>query len=196
MNSFDVDIDVKPNTDRDKYGTRAMLYNEDKQMIQPHPSGVYLDDVPIDSHTGLCSIDYKKTEEIGYHKVDILTNTVYSSFKSKEHVLDAIENYVEWDNLLKYDIVQKLPHIANHYDLIRKIQPRCVEELADVLALIRPAKRKYVDLYMENKDKARINLYRRPVDDSPYFKKSHAISYAVMILCALYHQSNKFGIVW
>ena len=196
VHSFDIDIDVKPNTKREKYGICAMMYDEDKEKISIHPSGIYLSDVPVDEHTGHSAIDYKTADSEGYLKVDILTNSAYDSFKSKEQITDAIENHINWDNLYKYDVVKKLPHIANHYDLIRKIQPRSVEELADTLALIRPSKIKYIDAYIENKEKVRLNLYRRPTDGSPYFKKSHAISYAVMILCSMYSQTSKHGIVW
>ena len=53
------------------------------------------------------------------------------------------------------------------------------EQLAAVLAIIRPAKR-----YLLNSDWKDImsQVWTKPVDDSYYFKKSHATSYAMAVV--------------
>lgn len=183
---FDVDIDVQTNLDRTKYGTRAMVYNQDSERILPHPSGVYLEKVPIDHLTGFSAFDYKYGSEHGFLKIDILNNTVYDKFSSKEEVLEVMEEEPDWSLLDDATIVSKLPHIGKHFDLVEKLQPRSIEDLADLLALIRPAKVGLIDAYIQNKKLVRRNLYLRPAnEESNYFKKSHAISYAYMIVCAL-----------
>lgn len=194
MKSFDVDIDIKPTIDRTKYGTRAMVYNETTQKISPHAAGIYLHDVPVDPVTNLCAFDYKHGNQQGHPKVDLLNNTAYELFESKQDIIDTMEVSVDWDLFLDEEIVSKLPHIGNHFDLVRRISPMSVLDLADVLALIRPGKSHLVSDYIKNKDKTRKVLYRRSTE--AYFKKSHAISYAMMIVLVLVKNTNRAGVVW
>lgn len=184
--TFDVDIDVSPDFKRDEFGVRAMIYRDDTERIMPHPSGVYLEPVPVDPVTGLCAFDYKYGDDKGFMKVDLLVNTAYANFESKEEVLTALTSEVDWKLFLDRRIVDKLPHIANHFDIVREVKPQSIEDLADILALIRPAKIWMLEDYLTNKKRVRINLYKRPAGDKVYFKKSHAISYAAMIVCCLH----------
>lgn len=193
---FDVDIDVKSSTNKKAYGTQAMVYNSKTEKVLPHPAGFYLEPVPIDDTTGNCAFDYKFGSEFGFFKVDLLTNTVYDGFKTKEEVLEAATGDVDWDKFGDERIVAQLPHIANHFDIIRRVNPRSIDDLADVLALIRPGKRPLLDRYIKSKDRTRHTLYKRANNDLNYFKKSHAYSYALMIIVALYKISNPVGIQW
>lgn len=191
---FDVDIDVGSKVDRSVFGTRAIVYNETAKRILPHPSGVYLEDIPVDSVTGQAAIDYKKGDEYGFFKVDILTNTTYDSFDNKKELLEMIEKTPNWGLLKNRNIVEKLPHIAKHYEELQKISPSSVEELADFLALIRPGKIHLFESYLEDRKGVRRKLYLRP-SEGVYFKKSHAISYALMIVCLL-NKVYDNGIIW
>ena len=191
---FDIDIDTASSTDKSLYGIPAMIHNEDQERIAPHPSGVYLEDVPIDHKTNLCSFDYKYGDESGFMKVDILHNSVYDAFSSKEEVLIASEGDIDWSILSDRSVVESLPHIAKHYDTIQKVKPKSVEDLADVLALIRPGKISLLDGYIKNKKQTRRNLYKRP-STGMYFKKSHAISYALMIKTLIYKKYQSM-ITW
>lgn len=185
-NLFDFDIDISPKSlpDKSKYGTRAMVYNEKTETIQPHPSGVYLEDVPVDEVTGLCAFDYHYGDEHGFIKVDILNNSAYDRFTSKDEVLKFLHQEPNWDILKKESIVEKLPHIGNYYDLVQELEPRSIEDLADLIALIRPGKRDLLDQYKENKLRVRNRLlYTR--SKGHYFKKAHAISYAAMIVLVM-----------
>lgn len=194
--TFDVDIDVKSDTDKEKYGIRAMVYNAVTEKILPHPSGFYLEEVPVDALSNLASIDYKYGDEIGLMKVDLLTNTSYDIFHSKEEILNALETKPDWSLLKDQEFVDSLPHISGHYDIVKRIKPESVEELADVLALIRPAKIHLIESYIKNKKSARMNLYRRSSSDKAYFKKAHAISYALMIVCIMNARKNGLAFVW
>lgn len=194
---FDVDIDVTSKLVKEDIGTRAMVYNEDAEKILPHPSGVYLEDVPVDPITGLCAFDYEYGSEHGFFKVDLLNNTVYDSFKSKDEILEILEQPIEWSLLDKESNVERLPHIGKHYELVEKVRPRSIDELADVLALIRPAKIGLLDEYLKNPELVRKNrLYTRPASDANYFKKSHAISYAYMVVCAMSRLSTRHTFGW
>ncbi|WGH49629.1 hypothetical protein [Alishewanella phage vB_AspM_Slickus01] len=194
--TFDVDIDVNTSCKREQYGVRSMIYNEETQRILPHPSGVYLEDVPVDSVTNNCAFDYKYGDSLGFMKVDILTNKSYDRFRTKEELTKFSEMTPDWNKLLDENIVSRLPHIANHYDVITKIQPNSIEELADVIALIRPAKINLIPLYRGKTISVRKRLYSRPLDGTAYFKKSHAIAYAVMIVAVLNKIINPTGIQW
>lgn len=178
---FDVDIDVSPKTDKDKYGTRAMVYNHEN--VSAHPSGYYLEEVPLDPITGLCAFDSSYGDEVGFQKVDLLSNSSYDMFDSKEEVLGYAEIEPDWDLLLEDDVVESLPHLSKQIDLLTRLQPKSIDDLADVLALIRPGKIHLVDSYVKNKERVRKKLYKRSNDH--YFKKSHAYSYAMMIICVL-----------
>lgn len=180
--NYDIDIDVSSNTNKDDFGTRSIIYNEKTETITTHPSGYYLTKVPVDKVTGTCSIDYKDMELKGYKKVDLLTNNSYDKFTSKQDVLDHLHKEVPWEKFLDPEFVRQLPHISNHFDLVERVKPRSIDDLADILALIRPGKAHLVEDYIKDKDKTRRNLYKRPKTGA-YFKKSHSYSYAHMIAC-------------
>lgn len=184
--TFDVDIDVKGGVERSEWGVRCSIYDEDSKRLSPHPSGVIIEDVPTDPITGLSCIDYKECDRLGLYKVDILTNTSYNIFESHEEMEKYRDSSTNWELLLDESVCKSLPHIANHYDIVKLIKPKSVEELAHVLALVRPGKKHLLDDYMNPvKKKLTINNIFRDTKDGMYFKKSHAISYAVMIVTVL-----------
>lgn len=193
---FDIDIDVKPSTDKKAYGIQAMVYNENQKKVLPHPAGFYLEPVPVDDVTGNCAFDYKYGSECGFMKVDILSNTVYEGFRDKEEVLRCLESEFDWGVFDDERIVSGLPHIAKHFDIVSQVKPQCIDDLADILALIRPGKRDKLTSYLRNKEKVRKTLYRRANDDLNYFKKSHAYSYAMMIMVYVQKTTNPSGIRW
>jgi hypothetical protein len=184
-NQWDIDIDVKSGLDRSVYGTRAMVYNEEHESLSIHPSGVYLDIVPIDKVMGICSFDHHYGDEYGFIKIDLLTNTSYDRFMSKEEVREMSEKEPNWRLLKDKKIVSRLPHISNHFDFIQSLDITSVDDLADALALIRPGKTHLIDGYLDNKKSVRRQLYLRPTNNQAFFKKAHAYSYAVMIATIL-----------
>lgn len=180
----DVDIDLPAGVDKSKYGVRAVIYDHDKLKLRSHASGYYLDDnIPVDKETGMCSIDYKETERLGFIKIDLLTATAYNSFRSKDDLLKALKN-PDWSLLLKEEVVNNLPQIGKHFELVNKIAPTDIVTLSDVITLIRPDKIHLIDLYIKNKDKARKNLYTRGKGGYS-FKRSHSIAYAHQIVCVM-----------
>lgn len=184
--TFDVDIDVKGGVERSEWGVRCSIYDEDSKRLSPHPSGVIIEDVPTDPITRLSCIDYKECDRLGLYKVDILTNTSYNNFESHEEMEKYRDSPTNWELLLDENVCKSLPHVANHYDVVKLIKPKSVEELAHVLALVRPGKKHLLDDYMNPvKKKLTINNIFRDTKDGMYFKKSHAISYAVMIVTVL-----------
>lgn len=183
--NWDIDIDVSSGVDRNMFGTRAMIYNEEQETVTPHPSGVYIDDVSVDGLTGNAAFDHKEPLCDGLIVVDILTNTSYDKFASKAEVIEMSQKEPNWGLLKDEKTVKKLPHINKHFDMIRELEITSVDDLADALALIRPGKIHLLEAYKENKKSVRRQLYVRSSNKQPYFKKSHAYSYAVMIVAIL-----------
>ena len=73
-------------------------------------------------------------------------------------------------------------HVNGHGDILRATKPTSVEQLAAVLAMIRPAKR-----YLINKswDQIMREVWVKPNTDEYFFKKSHATAYAIMIVAQM-----------
>lgn len=147
-----------------------------------HNSGVYVSDIPYDPVSNLASIEYKEAEERGYFKLDFLNNSLYAGIQDEEHLSILTNSEPMWELLEHSEIVEQLAHVHSHIDVLRILKPRSIIELAEVLAIIRPAKR-----YLLNKsvDIIKENVWTKPVDNSYYFKKAHAIAYAVSIVVQL-----------
>lgn len=146
-----------------------------------HPSGIYLQDVPVDPLTGWCAFDYEEAAELGYAKIDILSNSVYEGVRDEAHLLDLMEREPDWSLLEFQSVVDRLAHIREHSGTVRAIKPKSIEDLAVVLALVRPGKR-----HLIYRPRAEIDAEIWQPDETGYvFKKAHAIAYAVAIVVQL-----------
>jgi DNA polymerase III alpha subunit len=75
-------------------------------------------------------------------------------------------------------VVKKLFHISDHYRLVNKLQPQSIDQLAAVLAIIRPGKRHLAD---SDWDTIMQEVWEKP-KEGYFFKKAHAIGYAYVIV--------------
>ena len=80
------------------------------------------------------------------------------------------------------EIVEQLFHISNHWDIVKKHPPTDIEQLAMILAMIRPGKRHLVGKSWNEVEK---DVWIRPEDDTYFFKKSHSYGYALAIIVQL-----------
>lgn len=184
---MDIDIDLQSKFDPLDLFPEAVRASMVKQgKLLKHNVGVYFQDIPVDPITNLAAIPYDKAEEFGYFKIDFLHLHFLDRLQSKEEVQKLIEIDPDWSMLNKQEVVEKLQHVHKHYDLIQMVKPTSVQELADCLALIRPAKRKLLNAYLKNKEKTRKFLYQKPENGQYYFKKGHAISYALNIVIQMH----------
>lgn len=161
--------------------------------IFPHNVGVYFCDIPEDKMTGLASIDYKSAEEdYGFFKIDLLHNTVYDNFKTRDEMFKCMERKTDWKLLKNQGIVNQLPHINNYFTLLSQL-PEITneEELAMFIALIRPGKKHLINKVMLNGWNSIIDEIWVKEDNGYQFKKSHAIAYALMIKVALNYLEGK-----
>lgn len=154
-------------------------------ILGPHGCGVYAQPMPVDPLTGNAAIPYDKAEDFGFFKLDLLHLHVYDIFESREEIVALSQIEPNWDLLLIRSVVENLFQISKHYDILSQVKPRSIEDLADVLALIRPGKRNLLEFYLADKQNARRLLYLK--DENGFaFKKSHAISYSMVIALQLH----------
>jgi len=177
----DIDIDVG---DRD---TVLKLFSHTPAVIQrdgkyvKHNTGVYVTDVPQDPFTGYATIDHDVAEDRGYMKIDMLNLGLYTQVENEQHLDQLLAKEPDWAKLYEPDFCEKLIHISNHYDTLIKMPEavNTIEKLAMFLAIIRPAKRHLIGKPWAEVEKT---VWDKPEDDSYYFKKAHAISYAHLIV--------------
>ena len=175
----DVDIDFydRDNTLKLFKHTPATIIKNDK--TEKHKTGIYFHAVPEHPVTGHATIDYKKAEERGYFKIDCLNVSIYKNVKSEQELVELMIQEPDWDMLKDAKVVDQLFHLNGHFNIVSKLEPRTIEQLAAVLAIIRPAKRQlmykdWVDIMKE--------VWIKPTDGSYFFKKSHAVAYAQAIV--------------
>ena len=143
-----------------------------------HNTGVYCHEIPMNPLTGNASIDYNEAEDRGYFKIDFLNVNMYAGIKDEAHLIQLMEVEPLWDLLEQDDFTNLLFHVNGHGHVLRKMKPRSVEELAAVLAIIRPAKKHLLGKTWEEVFK---EVWTRPTTDEYFFKKAHAVAYAVAI---------------
>jgi DNA polymerase III alpha subunit len=175
----DIDIDFN---DRDKALTlfkhiKASRREGDK--LVKHNTGVYLHEVPVDAVSGLSAVDYTHAEEQGYFKIDFLNVGLYKGVRDETHLIQLMNTEPLWDLLEQDDFSNLLFHVNGHGSILREMKPRSIEQLAAVLAMIRPAKRHLIG---KSWDEVLTEVWSKPKNDEYYFKKSHATAYAVAVV--------------
>jgi hypothetical protein len=175
----DIDIDFVDRDQALKLFKHIGASRVDNNKLVKHNTGVYFHEVPVNAPSKLCAIPYEQAEEQGYFKIDFLNVGIYKGVKNEEHLVQLMSQEPLWDLLLQDEFVNLLFHLNGHGDIIRKTLPTSVEQLAAVLAMIRPAKR-----YLIGKDWTTImnEVWTKPETGDYYFKKSHATAYAVAIM--------------
>lgn len=176
---MDIDIDVKDRKEilADLHHVRALASNK----ISPHNVGIYVQDIPYNPKTSTAQLSFTEAEELGFFKFDILNNSIYEGVNSEAH-LEKLMVEPPWGLLEYEDIVGQLAHVHNHYDIVSTMKPQSIEQLAMVIAMIRPAKRYLVGRSWEYIE---AEIWTKPTDDSYYFKKSHSIAYSMSIVVQL-----------
>ena len=172
----DIDIDF---ADRDivlsKIQHRVALLNSGKK----HNTGVYTTEIPHNPVDNLSTIEHKTAEERGYFKLDFLNVSIYKDVKDDKHLTQLMETEPLWELLQHEEFVDQLFHLNGHTSILKQTCPTSVEQLAAVLAMIRPAKR---DLIGKTWTEILKEVWTKPENDEYYFKKAHAISYAMAVV--------------
>ena len=151
----------------------------DGQLVK-HNTGVYATDIPVDPFTGQASLDHNAAEDRGYVKLDFLNVNLYKQIQNEQHLIELMQE-PDWTQLYDPAICNQLMHVNGHYDLLLQM-PEPVDtipRLAMFLAIIRPAKRA---LAGKTWKEVGLTVWDKPADDTYYFKKAHAISYAQLVV--------------
>jgi len=175
----DIDIDF---VDRDlalKLFKHVSASRVDNDRLVKHNTGVYLHSVPASAEEAVCSVPYDHTAAEEYFKVDFLNVGIYKGVRDEAHLIQLMETEPLWDLLQDEEFIQNLFHVNGHGSILRQSKPESIEQLAAVLAMIRPAKR-----YLIGKDWTTVmnEVWTKPENEEYFFKKSHATAYAVAVV--------------
>jgi hypothetical protein len=175
----DIDIDFVDRDSALRLFKHIPASRIDHETLTKHNTGVYLHPVPMHAETAVCSVPYDHIDAESYFKIDFLNVGIYKGVRDETHLIQLMETEPLWDLLQDEEFIQNLFHVNGHGSILRQTKPQSVEQLAAVLAMIRPAKR-----YLIEKDWNKINseVWVKPVNDEYFFKKSHATAYAVAIV--------------
>jgi hypothetical protein len=178
---FNSDIDID-------FGDRDLLLDKIKHIpasmrkvdpIRKHNTGVYVTDIPYDPINDMASIDYNEAEERGYFKLDLLNVHIYNKVRDEKHLIELMRD-PNWSKLNDPIFVEKLIHLSNHYNSLRKMPEPVnnIPRLAMFLAAIRPAKKHLIGLPWSEVAK---HIWEK--DNTGYtFKKSHSLAYAMLVV--------------
>lgn len=184
----DVDLDV---SDRDKALASLRKFIQASQVndgkMSPHNTGIYFQKIPVDPTNGLSAFPYKEAEEIGYFKVDLIPNHVYDLVESNEELDELLEAPVDWSWFQdkrffeNEDSRYRLTHLAKYHHLCEMYPPQSVEDVACLIAVIRPRKKYLVG---EPWDVIKRVVWQKLDEegDEYFFKKSHAVAFAILVV--------------
>lgn len=176
---MDIDIDFG---DRELVLSKIAHHVAKLETGKKHNTGIYVTAIPHNPLTNISTIEYKNAEDRGYFKIDFLNVSLYKNVKNEQHLSELANKEPVWELLEHSEVVDQLFHIAGHSDILKKLKPKTVLELACALAIIRPAKR-----YLLNEpwDKIHNEVWIKPTNEQYYFKKAHAVSYALAVVVHL-----------
>jgi hypothetical protein len=176
---MDIDIDFSNRTTALNLFKHIVASRVDGEKLVKHNTGVYIHEIPVDAVTGLSAIPYQEAEKQEYFKIDFLNVGLYDGVRNEEHLVELMNKEPLWDLLEDDSFSSLLFHVNGHGEILRKMKPTTIEQLAAVLAMIRPAKR-----YLIGKDWNTVlnEVWKKPESEEYFFKKSHATAYAVAIV--------------
>ena len=182
----DIDIDFADrNIVLDKIQHRVAKLETGKK----HNTGVYVTECPHNPIDKLCTLDYETAEDRGYFKLDFLNVSIYQDVKDETHLISLMRKEPLWELLEHEDFVDKVFHLSGHGKLLTQLKPTSVEQLAATLAIIRPAKR---HLASESWETIMKEVWIKPTNGEYYFKKAHAVSYAMACVVHMNLLCEKF----
>ena len=174
----DIDVDV---ADRDSLLRHIKHIRAYGNKDGVHKVGIYIQDIPYNPILDASVVDFKDAGELGFFKFDILNNSIYEGIEDEDH-LDRLTADPVWSWFEDKELVKQLAHVHDYSDMVATMKPQSVEQLAMVLALIRPAKNYLIGRTWEQIE---IDIWSKPADGGYYFKKAHAIAFAVSIIVQL-----------
>lgn len=176
---MDIDIDFCNRQHALDVLPHIIASRETTKGLVNHPTGVYFQNIPHNPITLHSNIDYKEAENRGYFKIDFLNVSIYENVKSEDHLLKLMNTEPIWELLEEDDFVNMIFHIKGHGAAMRLMKPKSVDQLAAMLAMIRPAKK---HLLGKDWDTIMKEVWVVPENDDYFFKRSHSYSYAITVI--------------
>ena len=181
----DIDID---------FADRSIVLAQLKHRVaklntgKKHNTGVYATEIPHNPIDNLATVEHKAADERGYFKLDFLNVSIYKDVRDNEHLTQLMEREPLWQLLEHTDFSDQVFHLNGHGELLKQLKPTSVQQLAATLAIIRPAKR-----YLSGSNWNLIlqEVWTKP-EEGYYFKKAHAISYAMACVVHMNLLCDKF----
>jgi len=177
--SADIDIDL---ADRDQL-LKLIQITSARQMhqgqVRRHNSGVYVTDIPYDPVNACAAIDYETAERLGYFKIDLLNMSVYTLVQDQAHYDHIMAQEPPWERLWADSAwAQQLVHVGNYTELLKTMRPDSIPRMAAFISVIRPGK-----AHLQNQPWETVfaSVWDGDASRGFVFKKSHAISYAVLV---------------
>lgn len=177
--SADIDLDVP---DRSKI-LELIQHTPARQVVdgkpRKHNSGIYITDIPQDPEHGCAAIDYESAEQRGYFKIDLLNMSVYQLIRDTAHYEAMLSAAPPWSRLWTDRAwASQLVHVGQYSKLLESMKPDNIQRLAAFISIIRPGK-----AHLQRKPWDQVFAEVWDGDDSKgfTFKKSHAISYSVLV---------------
>tara|TARA_B100002019_G_scaffold190919_1_gene165117 strand:+ start:30 stop:596 length:567 start_codon:yes stop_codon:yes gene_type:complete len=171
----DIDIDF---ADRNQVLGRLKHRVAKLENGKKHNTGVYVTEIPHNPVDAISTIDYETAEDRGYFKLDFLNVNIYEKVKDEDHLKELMNKEPVWELLETKDFCDLVFHVSGHHALIKKLKPKNIQQLAAVLAIIRPAKRHLQD---SDWDTIFDQVWVKP-EEGYFFKKAHAVAYAHAII--------------
>ena len=175
----DIDIDFADRNKALSLFKHIAASRIDQNKLVKHNTGVYFHEVPVSAAENLCAVPYNEAEDLGYFKIDFLNVSVYNNIRSEDQLIELMNKEPLWELLLDDQFTSLLFHLNGHGAILRKTCPTSVEQLAAVLAMIRPAKRHLIG---ETWTTIMKEVWTKPETGEYHFKKSHATAYALAIV--------------
>jgi DNA polymerase III alpha subunit len=180
----DVDIDVYGREDILR-GVECIFGRIDRPdgKVEKHPTGVYFQNIPRDPVTNVSTLDHRIANDYGYFKIDFLNVNMYEHIRDEAHLLELLNKEPPWDFFEYREVTDQLFHLKGYSHLLQRYKPKSVEDLAAILAIIRPSK---AYLQQESWEKIINEVWVKNEGNESYqFKRCHAISYALVIIVNL-----------
>lgn len=183
---MDVDIDFINREDILKHIQSipaAILRNGN---LVKHNTGIYAQNIPYNPLTSTANLDHHTAEERGYFKIDLLNVSAYDGVNNEQHLVKLMNTEPLWELLEIKEMCDQLFHVNGHHDLMLRLKPKSIEQLAMSLALIRPGKKHLTESVIKyGWDSIKNDIWKKTINGEYYWKKSHAISYAMLVVVQL-----------
>lgn len=177
--SADIDIDLP---DRDvllKLIQHVPARLEVDGKPRKHNSGVHITEIPVDPVNGCAALDYETAEHRGYFKLDLLNMSVYQQIRDAAHYEQLLAQTPDWSKLWTDPAwAKQLVHVGNYTDLLAAMRPDSIVRMAAFISIIRPGK---AHLQRRPWPEVFATVWDGDASRGFVFKKSHAISYAMLV---------------